>query len=98
MTACALGVSSLACFGIYFPKQFSAVMFVELILCTGCCDGDAEGLWDLHEKPAAYYQRNWSVRGSGIWGKGVLEANSSWCRGMAALVFPVTISSRAPIS
>lgn len=28
MTACALGVSSLACFGIYFPKQFSAVMFV----------------------------------------------------------------------
>lgn len=63
MTACALDVNRLACLGIYFPKQFKAVMFVELILCTGCCDGDVEGLWDLHEKPAAYYQRNWSVGG-----------------------------------
>lgn len=38
---------------------------------------DVEGLWDLHEEPAACYRRNWSVRGLSIWGEGVLEVTPS---------------------
>lgn len=46
--------------------------YTALVLRLGPDLQYVEGLWDIHEKPAACYRRDWSV-----WWEGVLEATPS---------------------